>query len=96
MEATIRHASVANLLRDLVSEAKKERHEDAELAMEIASQYAWSLFFDISRSMGRTPLTSSMEGRLGTPTGPQYFATIEVVRDFLNGLGWLGTPYETQ
>ena len=65
MEAVVRHASIANVLRDLCSEARTVEREPSKLSplMSIARQYAYALYHDIEVSTGKPPVSPEMEKR---------------------------------
>ena len=96
MEAVVRHASIANVLRDLCSEARTVEREPSKLSplMSIARQYAYALYHDIEVSTGKPPVSPEMEKRSGVPDDPEYFGSIESIEEFMRVLNPVGTPYD--
>ncbi len=97
MEASIRQAHIANVLRDLVSEiadASISETETTKLTL-IAARYAWGLYTDIQETSGKSPVSLEMEARTGTPGDPEYFEAPGAIREFLDCLDGMGKPYGT-
>ena len=94
MEAIVRHASVANVVRDLCAEANAVAHESAKVGpiMSIARQYAYALYHDIDVSTGKPPVSPEMEKRSGVPDDPEYFDSIESIEELMRLLHPVGTP----
>ena len=96
MEAVVRHASIANVLRDLCAEARAvDREPDKlNLVMLIARQYAYALYHDIEVSTGKPPVSPEMEKRSGVRDDPEYFDSIDSIEEFMRVLNPVGTPYD--
>jgi hypothetical protein len=94
MESTVRHASVAKILRELCAEASAVEREPDKLKpiMSIARQYAYALYHDIEASTGEPPVSEEMERRRGVPDDPEYFDSIDSIQEFLRVLHPVGTP----
>ena len=96
MEAVVRHASIANVLRDLCSEARAAARAPDKLRpiLSIARQYAYALYHDIEVSTGKTPVSPKVEQRSGVPDDPEYFDSIDAIQEFMHTLNPVGTPYD--
>ena len=96
MEAVVRHASIANVLRDLCAEARAVEHEPSKLSpvTSIARQYAHALCHDIEVSTGKPPVSPKTEKRSGVPDDPEYFDSIGSIEEFMRVLNPVGTPYD--
>jgi hypothetical protein len=94
METSVRQGQIANVLRDLVSEANDEQRPAAARATisSIASQYACALYHDIVESTGKPPVSAQMEQRRGVPSDPGYFDDIAAIKELLDVLAPLGKP----
>ncbi len=97
MESGIRQAHCANILRDLVAEARDQSApaEQRDKLTRIAAKYAWTLYFDIVETTGKSPVSAEMEERSGVPDDVTYFEQIQAIQELLNALGSLGKPYGT-
>jgi hypothetical protein len=93
METGIRQGHAAKIIRDLVSKAnEQQRPQDARTKIGwIAGQYSWALYQDMLASSGKPPVTPEMQKRRGTPSDASYFNELNAVKEFLGGLGPLGT-----
>jgi len=97
MESRIRQAHCANVLRDLVAEAgdASAPAEQRDKLQRIAAKYAWTLYFDIVETTGKSPVSPEMEARCGVPDDVTYFEQLSSIQEMLKALGTLGKPYGT-
>ena len=94
METSIRQAHAGAIVRDLVSKAQETSrpNEQRGKIMAIAAKYAWALYLDLEISTGAPPVSAAMEARIGVPSDPGYFESLDAIKEFLGAIDGLGKP----
>jgi hypothetical protein len=94
METQIRQTQCAAIVRDLATKAQEPSRpaEQRDKIVTIASKYAWVLYCDLELSTGKPPVSEAMERRIGVPSDPGYFESIDAIKEFLSVIDGLGKP----